>query len=59
MQNGFTIEGDSACVSAANYNRGDGEKYAYEKALDNVWAFEGYLLAERLYQATQPARAPE
>lgn len=58
MRNGFTIEGDSACVSAENYNRFDGEKYAYEKALSNVWAFEGYLLAEQLYQAQQPAQEP-
>lgn len=59
MQNGFTIEGDSACVSAANYKQADGEKYAHEKAVDNAWAFEGYLLAERLHQAKQPPQSPE
>lgn len=51
LENGFTVEGESACVSAANYNRALGEKYAYEKALDNCWAFEGYLLAEKIYQS--------
>lgn len=49
MQNGFTIEGQSACVDAAKYNRHLGEKYAYEDALNKVWPFEGYLLAEKIY----------
>jgi hypothetical protein len=48
MANGFSIEGTSACVDAANYSRADGEKYAYEDALSRVWAFEGYLLAEKI-----------
>jgi hypothetical protein len=48
MANGFTIEGSSACVSAYNYNKALGEKYAYEDALNNCWKFEGYLLAEEL-----------
>lgn len=47
MQNGFTVRGESSCVSAENFNKELGEKYAYEKAFDNAWAFEGYLLAER------------
>ena len=50
MENGFTIEGQSACVSADNYNQHLGEKYAYEDALNKVWPFEGYLLAEQIYQ---------
>ena len=50
MQNGFTVRGESSCVSAENFNKGLGEKYAYEKAFDNAWAFEGYLLAELLHR---------
>lgn len=50
MQNGFTIEGQSACVDKANYNQALGEKFAYEDAVNNVWKFEGYLLAQELYQ---------
>ena len=46
MQNGFTVRGESSCVSAENFNKALGEKYAYEKAFDAAWAFEGYLLAE-------------
>ena len=46
MQNGFTVRGESSCVSIENFNKELGEKYAYEKAFDSAWAFEGYLLAE-------------
>jgi len=51
---GFTITGESACVDPANYNKERGEKYALEKAVDNLWAFEGYLLANDLYRASAP-----
>jgi hypothetical protein len=50
LENGFTVEGMSACVDAANYDQFKGEKYAWEDALNNVWKFEGYLLAEKLYR---------
>jgi hypothetical protein len=53
LENGFTVEGTSACVDAANYNQHLGEKYAYEDALNKIWAFEGYLLAERMFRASK------
>jgi len=46
MQNGFTVRGESSCVSAENFNKELCENYAYENAFDAAWAFEGYLLAE-------------
>lgn len=46
MENGFTIRGESSCVSIENFNKALGEEYSYRKALDKAWAFEGYLLAE-------------
>lgn len=49
LENGFTVEGKSACVHIDNYNQALGEKYAYEDALNKIWAFEGYLLAEQLF----------
>lgn len=51
MQNGFTILGQSACVDPKEYNAALGEKYAYENAVEQIWQLEGYLLAERRYQA--------
>lgn len=51
MQNGFTILGQSSCVDPNEYNVATGEKYAYENAIEQIWQLEGYLLAERRYQA--------
>lgn len=51
MENGYTINGHSACVDPANYNRALGEKYAYEDAINKAWPLEGYLLAEELHKA--------
>ena len=51
LRNGFTVTGESACVSPENYNQTLGEKYAYEKAFEKLWALEGYALADRLMEA--------
>lgn len=48
LANGFTIVGKSACASPENYNQGLGERYAYDDAFRQIWAFEGYLLREKL-----------
>lgn len=59
MENGFTVEGQSACVDATNYNQHLGEKYAYQDAVAKCWAFEGYLLAQRMHeQSSQVAHHP-
>ncbi len=50
MENGYTINGTSSCVDPANYNKALGEKYAYEKAVDNCWELEGYLLADEIFR---------
>lgn len=50
MENGFTVNGHSACVDAASYNRSLGEKYSYEDAINKAWPLEGYLLAEELHR---------
>lgn len=48
LQNGFTVVGESACASPANFNAELGQKIAREKARDKIWALEGYLLKQRL-----------
>lgn len=53
LENGFTVEGSSACVDIANYNQALGEKYSFEKAIDKMWELEGYLLCEKIYQSTK------
>ena len=52
LRNGFTVIGTSACASPENFNVALGEKYAFEKASEQIWQLEGYLLKERLYLAT-------
>ncbi len=49
LQNGFTVTGESACASPANFNAELGQKIAREKARDKIWPLEGYLLKDRLY----------
>lgn len=48
MRNGFTFVGKSACVSVENYDQAAGERYAYDDAFRQIWAFEAYLLRETL-----------
>lgn len=55
MENGFTINGQSACVDIATFDVDLGRKYSFEDALRNTWQLEGYLLAERIYLST-PAK---
>ncbi|POR42673.1 hypothetical protein CRT23_12180 [Methylobacterium sp. V23] len=48
MRNGFTFVGKSACASPENYDQAAGERYAYDDAVRQIWAFEAYLLRETL-----------
>lgn len=49
LENGFTVTGESACASPANYNQQIGEDIAFDNARDKIWLLEGYLLKEKLY----------
>ena len=51
LRNGFNVTGESAAVSAANFDQGIGRKIARDNARDKIWAFEGYLLKQRLHDA--------
>lgn len=48
LDNGFSVRGESACVSSANFDEALGKKYSYERALNELWPFFGFALAERL-----------
>jgi hypothetical protein len=48
MRTGFTFVGKSACASPENYDQAAGERYAYDDAVQQIWAFEAYLLRETL-----------
>lgn len=50
LKNGFTVTGESACVSPENFNAEMGCKIARRKAVDKIWMLEGYLLTEKLFK---------
>jgi hypothetical protein len=54
LRNGFTVTGESACVSPENFDAEIGRRIARQKAIDKVWMLEGYLLRERLHRETLP-----
>lgn len=53
LQNGFTVtgEGESACASPENFNEEIGQKIARENARNKIWALEGYLLKQKLFES--------
>lgn len=50
LANGFTVRGESSCVSIENFNLDLGKKISRADARDKIWQLEGYLLRERLYR---------
>ena len=50
LQNGFTVTGESACVSPENFNAEIGQKIAKENARNKIWQLEGYLLKDKLHK---------
>lgn len=51
LRNGYTVTGESAAASPANFNEEIGRKIAREKAREKIWVLEGYLLKQRLSEA--------
>lgn len=50
LVNGFTVRGEAAVVSRANFNYEIGQRVSRENAVNRIWELEGYLLQEKLYQ---------
>lgn len=50
LRNGFTVTGESACASPANFDQQIGRDIAKRNARDKIWALEGYLLRETLHR---------
>lgn len=48
LRNGFTVMGESACASPANFNAEIGRKVARENAIQKVWPLMGYELRTRI-----------
>lgn len=56
LDNGFTVEGMSACVSIENFNAELGNKYSRQRAVDQVWQLLGFRLQDTL---PRPDAMPE
>jgi len=52
LRNGFTVTGESAAASPENFDAEIGRKIARENARQKIWALEGYLLKQWLYDQT-------
>ncbi len=50
LQNGFTVDGKSSCVSKENFDQEIGNKIARTNAREKIWELEGYLLKQKLFE---------
>lgn len=48
LRNGFTVTGESACVSPENFDAELGRKIAKDNARAKIWPLLGYALKDRL-----------
>ncbi len=52
LRNGYNAVGESACVSPENFDAEIGRKIARDNARLHIWRYEGYLLRQRLAEAS-------
>lgn len=57
LDNGFSVNGQSACVDPKMFERKLGERLAYDNAFNKIWPLEGYLLAEERFRNERRADA--
>ena len=50
LENGFTVTGESAAVSADNFDAEIGITVARQNAREKIWQLEGYLLKQRIFE---------
>jgi hypothetical protein len=53
LVNGYNVTGTSAAASAKNFDEEIGRKIARGNARNKIWALEGYLLRNKLFQDSQ------
>jgi ribosomal protein S15P/S13E len=53
LTNGYNVSGESACASPANFDTEIGQRRARENAVSKIWAIEGYLLKQKLFEVEQ------
>lgn len=50
LENGFMVTGESASASIENFDAELGRKLSRVKAKEKIWALEGYLLKQKLFE---------
>ena len=59
LDNGFTVEGLSACVSVENFDAAIGNRIARQNAGNQVWQLLGFRLQDQLaHAAAKPTDCP-
>lgn len=48
LANGYSVIGESGCVSRHNFDESLGRKYAYHDARSKIWPLEGYRLRQQI-----------
>lgn len=51
LRNGYTVTGESACVSPENFDAELGCKIARQSAIDKCWPLFGFALSDRLHRS--------
>jgi hypothetical protein len=51
LTNGFTVRGESAVISVSNFSDGIGRRISRQRAVNQIWQLEDYLLQQKLYEA--------
>jgi len=54
LKNGYIVTGESAAASPSNFDADIGRKIARQNARNKIWALEGYLLRQKLYDSGNP-----
>lgn len=57
LKNGIKLVGESACISAENFDAEIGRRLAREDALRKLWPLLGFRLADRLHASPVPVMA--
>lgn len=53
LRNGFTVTGESVCVSPENFDAETGRKIARQNAVAKIWPLMGYALRDKLHARSQ------
>ena len=51
LKNGFNVSGESAAASLENFDVEIGRKIAKDNARNKIWALEGYLLKQKIFES--------